>query len=477
MNTVPATSQAIDVTVNVTTPGTYTIGTNTVNGLSFFATGYLAATGVQTVPLYAHGTPAAAGSFTYTVAYGSSLCTTNVSVAASTTTFTCAGATQTLSPNGGLTSGTAYTGTYTVPYTTGSGVNYVTTTQTVSGLTLTRVAGTYAAGGGNVVYNLAGTYTGTTDGTAVFTTPECGTVTFFGFDCAGATQTLSPTSFSTSGTVYTGSYTVPYTAGNGLSYAATAQTVNGLTLTRTAGTYAAGGGNVVYDLTGTYTGGSPTTFTTSECGTVTFAVDAIRGALTSAGCASCAAYDAAVVNDWVSITAAEYNVVASLSGMAPYGATPSQMTTNTSSANTANNTATQNFTTQSGLPASNYPVALSVRTSSGGATSTSTMAGLKLKVSSTSQTAGYADLPVGRSTPNGGNVTVNTTFYFVLKQPTTRTAAVASNLAIYMPQTWQVGAISAGGTHYHASGDSASPNISGAITYFFQVLATPTKQW
>ena len=45
------------ITVNVTTPGTYTITTNTVNGVTFSTSGTFVSTGAQTVSLIATGTP------------------------------------------------------------------------------------------------------------------------------------------------------------------------------------------------------------------------------------------------------------------------------------------------------------------------------------------------------------------------------------------------------------------------------------
>jgi hypothetical protein len=73
------TSNTVQVQINVTTPGTYSISTNTVNGYSFSASG-TAGTGTQTVTLNGNGTPTAAGSNTFTVTFGSSTCTFVVNV-------------------------------------------------------------------------------------------------------------------------------------------------------------------------------------------------------------------------------------------------------------------------------------------------------------------------------------------------------------------------------------------------------------
>ena len=51
--------------VTVVTPGTFLISTATINGIIFTGSGTFTATGVQTIQLFASGTPAVAGSFNY----------------------------------------------------------------------------------------------------------------------------------------------------------------------------------------------------------------------------------------------------------------------------------------------------------------------------------------------------------------------------------------------------------------------------
>ena len=58
----PATA-SITLVANVTSTGTYTISTNTLNGVTFSASGTFGATGSQTVTLTPTGTPTAAGNF------------------------------------------------------------------------------------------------------------------------------------------------------------------------------------------------------------------------------------------------------------------------------------------------------------------------------------------------------------------------------------------------------------------------------
>lgn len=67
-------SNTVNVDVVIATAGTYTLSTNTVNGVTFRATGSFSATGNRTVQLTALGTPTAAGTFNYIVTGGSSSC-------------------------------------------------------------------------------------------------------------------------------------------------------------------------------------------------------------------------------------------------------------------------------------------------------------------------------------------------------------------------------------------------------------------
>jgi len=66
--------------VNVTTPGSYTISTNTVNGFSFSGSGVFSTNGVQNVILQGSGTPLSTGNYIITPKYGTSLCTFPVQV-------------------------------------------------------------------------------------------------------------------------------------------------------------------------------------------------------------------------------------------------------------------------------------------------------------------------------------------------------------------------------------------------------------
>lgn len=70
----------IEVDVEVTTPGSYTIVTDTVNGFSFKAQGYFTEVGMNTVKLVSSGTPVAKAISNFTVRYKDTECTVAVSV-------------------------------------------------------------------------------------------------------------------------------------------------------------------------------------------------------------------------------------------------------------------------------------------------------------------------------------------------------------------------------------------------------------
>jgi hypothetical protein len=67
-------ANTIQIQVNVATVGTYTISTNTVNGVSFLNSGTFTTTGLQNVTLTGTGTPIISGSQNFTVTFGSSTC-------------------------------------------------------------------------------------------------------------------------------------------------------------------------------------------------------------------------------------------------------------------------------------------------------------------------------------------------------------------------------------------------------------------
>ena len=66
-------TNTMTVSVNVQYPGAYTISTNTVNGITFSASGNFALSGTQDVTLTASGTPTSGGTHRYTITTNSTL--------------------------------------------------------------------------------------------------------------------------------------------------------------------------------------------------------------------------------------------------------------------------------------------------------------------------------------------------------------------------------------------------------------------
>jgi hypothetical protein len=76
----------VAITVNVTAPGNYRIETDSVNGLSFFDSGYFSTTGYDTIRLKAFGKPVNVGLADFTVIFDSSICGFTINVLDSTGT-------------------------------------------------------------------------------------------------------------------------------------------------------------------------------------------------------------------------------------------------------------------------------------------------------------------------------------------------------------------------------------------------------
>jgi hypothetical protein len=101
-----STTNYIEVQVDVTTVGSYTIYTDTVNGMYFRGSGFFTITGLNTVRLSGYGTPLLPAISNFVISYGTSGCTIAVTVSGSLAVFTLDGA-----PGGCM--GAAVAGTYT----------------------------------------------------------------------------------------------------------------------------------------------------------------------------------------------------------------------------------------------------------------------------------------------------------------------------------------------------------------------------
>lgn len=170
----------IEVQVNVTTPGSYTIGTDTVNGIHFRTTGTFTATGPVTIKLNGSGTPGAEGIFNFIVTYGGSSCSVAVTVL----------------PTGGATPAT-----FTMDGNPGACTNFVVAGDYIMGTTLT-AANTVKL---NVTVTKAGTYTITTGPSNGMTFTATGTLSL------GA-QTITLTGTGTPAAA--GNANFPVTAGS-----------------------------------------------------------------------------------------------------------------------------------------------------------------------------------------------------------------------------------------------------------------------
>jgi hypothetical protein len=255
-----ATANYIEVQVAVTTVGSYTIYTDTVNGMYFRSSGFFTTTGLNTVRLSGHGTPALPAISNFVVTYGTSGCTIAVTVSGSLGVFTLDGA-----PGGCM--GAAVIGTYTAG-------NLLTSANTVTINVNVSVLGAYnisTAPSNGIVFNGSGIFTvtgsqaivlsaagstplaaGTTSipvtttgsacnfnvtvvapaGAAVFTITNCATATVNGTYTVGTALVAATNTIGITVNVATaGTYTLT-------------GTVNGMTFTA-SGTFAIGNGQAV----------------------------------------------------------------------------------------------------------------------------------------------------------------------------------------------------------------------------------------
>ncbi len=167
-------ANTVQVQVNLTTAGNYTISTNTVNGVTFSGTGTFTGTGPQNVVLTGTGTPVNSGLQNYTVTFGTSACNFSVNYAggagsASGTLGATAGACTPVTPSGTYTQGIAITSSNTVQVTanvTNAGT-YTISTPIVNGVSFSK-SGTFPATGIQTV-TLDGTGTPISSGAQTFT--------------------------------------------------------------------------------------------------------------------------------------------------------------------------------------------------------------------------------------------------------------------------------------------------------------------
>ncbi|MCW3092147.1 MAG: hypothetical protein JWP81_3216 [Ferruginibacter sp.] len=262
------TTNVATLSVNVTTAGTYTVVTTTVNGIAFSGTGTFSSTGLQTITLTGNGTPLAAGTFSYSPT--TTGCSFPVTVAGTTgsAVFTlngapgnCTGATTGGTYTSGTALGAANTATVNVNVTTIG--TYNITTNTVNGITFS-AAGTFSATG-NQPIQLRGSGTPLAAGTFNYIPGATGctfSITVTGgagaavFTYGGAPNAC--TSATPAGTFITA---VPLTAANTVTvgvnvttpgtYSISTPVVNGISFAASGSFAAAGATTVVLVGTGT----------------------------------------------------------------------------------------------------------------------------------------------------------------------------------------------------------------------------------
>ncbi len=155
------TANTIQLQVDVTTVGTYSLFTNTVNGIQFFGSGSFTNTGVQTIILTGNGTPLVDGSFNFTTPINAGCFFTIIVKKApiAMASFTLAGAPNSCTPAfvyGNYVAGTSLKNSNTVEVSvnvTAVGA-YVLTTDTLDGIWFAST-GTFTTTGNQVV-TLAG---------------------------------------------------------------------------------------------------------------------------------------------------------------------------------------------------------------------------------------------------------------------------------------------------------------------------------
>ncbi|HEY2722957.1 MAG TPA: hypothetical protein VGI82_14590 [Chitinophagaceae bacterium] len=207
----------VDINIDVTRTGSYTVSSDTINGIYFKATGNFNTTGVSAVRLLGYGTPVAAGTNIFTVTYDSTPCTFSVVAAdggtGGTSVFTLAGAPNACTGatvQGIFTAGTATTAanTATVQVDVTTAGTYSISTDAVNGVQF-KGSGTLAATGAQTITLTA---TGTPVAAGTFTIPiSVGTQCSFQITVVGASPavyTLNGAPNACTGATVQGQYVV-----------------------------------------------------------------------------------------------------------------------------------------------------------------------------------------------------------------------------------------------------------------------------
>lgn len=142
----------VDVQINVTFGGSFSIKSDSINGFSFKKIGTVSA-GLNTIRLYATGKPVATGTNTFTISYGSNSCSFSVTVFGAGGGF--GTALYTLGGSPGNCSVSAITGNYIVGQAM-TALNKVETTVNVNAIGTYNISGTAMNG---ITFSGSGVFT------------------------------------------------------------------------------------------------------------------------------------------------------------------------------------------------------------------------------------------------------------------------------------------------------------------------------
>lgn len=195
------------------------------------------------------------------------------------------------------------------------------------------------------------------------------------------------------------------------------------------------------------------------------ATNSLRDALSAAGKT---AYDAATVNNFFGVSAADYgNVVAQLSSVTKYAMN------DTALANTGGGGWTANFaqalpTATATVPAGTYIIGFASRTLNANGTATP-LIGTTFPPTGSSYTA----------IANSPSITTGAVAYYIRKAPTTATATTSYvGIVLSVTATLCASAVYTGTGFYSTSGPPFTSWTSWNTTFInYQVLGTPTLQW
>lgn len=284
-------NNTVSLSVNVTSLGSYSIGTTSVNGMIFQSSGSFVTLGAQTITLEGQGTPTAAGTFNIAAGNAPNACTFSVTVTAATNTaaaFTlggapnaCTGVVLSGTYQAGLASTASNTAKIDVTVTTVG--NYNITTNAVNGVTFSGAGAFTTTGAQTVTLTASGTpaAANTSNYTVTAGTSTCTFSVTYTAAAPPAVYTLGGAPAACTGAVVSGTYAAgtPLAASNTVtitanvttagSYTITTATVNGMTFSASGVFSTTGANTIVLAGSGTPTASGNNTFNpqigTSSC--------------------------------------------------------------------------------------------------------------------------------------------------------------------------------------------------------------------